>query len=95
MYIGSGTGDPHFTTLDGKYYHFQGEGDFVTLELLPFRPNNPPELILQGRHKVLPMWEGASWHVAIAFGRPDLAFQVSVIHLSKLLVLNGHTLIFS
>lgn len=76
--IGSGTSDPHFATLNGKRYDFQGEGEFVTLELLP---NNPPQFMLQGRQKVFPFegWLPASWHVAVAFGRLDLAFQVSII----------------
>ena len=68
----SGTGDPHFTTFDGKIYHFQGEGDFTALEII-----RPLEFVLQGRHKMYPEWKyQASWHIGIAFGRPDLAFQV-------------------
>ena len=71
----SGQGDPHYATFDRRYYTFNGNGDFTTLEVLP-RDSDVPIFSLQGRLGRVSFW-GVTTHLGLAFGQPDLAFHVS------------------
>lgn len=79
-YTGEGSGDPHFTTFDGFQHHFQGQGEFIILEI-PKEVDVNPRFTLQGEMK---LWcDGCchnlcvTGHTKLAFGREDLAFEVN------------------
>ena len=77
IHAGSGSGDPHYRTFDGRYFDFQGVGDFTILEAQ--RKNIPALFTLQGRLNILPPHNSRyTWHVGLAFGQSDLAFEVSI-----------------
>lgn len=71
----TGYGDPHYTTFDGRYYTFNGDGDFTLLEVLP-EDSDIPVFTLQGRLGRVSFW-GVTTHLGLAFGQPNAAFQVS------------------
>lgn len=78
VFLGSGFGEPHFVTFDGKRFSFNGLEDYTLLEVLP-EFSNVPVFTLQGRLK--PGF-AVSFHAELAFGKPDLAFHVSILHLN-------------
>lgn len=74
--IASGRGDPHYTTFDGRYHTFNGQGEYILLEVLSngSRGDLAPVFTLQGRTE--PSLWPATTHRALAFGSSELAFQV-------------------
>ena len=75
MYAATGSGDPHYTTFDGRYYTFNGFGEFILVEALP-EESNTPVFTLQGRLGRVSIWH-VTTHLSFAFGDPSLAFHVS------------------
>ena len=74
-------GDPHFTTLDGKEFTFNGWGEYT---LARIDLGNGIEFHAQGRTH--PVEEGSSslnatQFVAFAFGRADSKAEVRLSHL--------------
>lgn len=76
-HAGVGWGDPHYDTCDGRRSDFNGQGEFVLLEVLPTSGEMFPVFTLQGRMEHS-MWP-ATTHRGLAFGWPELAFHVSVV----------------
>ena len=74
--VASGFGDPHYTTFDGRYYTFNGFGEFIVMEALS-SGNDTLVFTLQGRTGRA-RWP-ATIHIALAFGHSELAFHVSSI----------------
>ncbi|XP_064384249.1 uncharacterized protein LOC135333252 isoform X3 [Halichondria panicea] len=68
-----GSGDPHYTTLDGTYYTFNGLGNFVLFEALDIT-GETPTLTIQGGLGNVEIWR-ITTHQRIAFGDQNLAFQ--------------------
>lgn len=77
-YTAKGSGDPHYTTFDGRRYTFNGWGEFVLMEALSGSEDNTPAFTLQGRTGMVSFWQ-VTTHLALAFGHSDLAFHVSAI----------------
>ena len=76
MYAGSGTGDPHYWTVDRVYHTFNGRGDFTSLEIR--NDNGTIDFALQGRLGNVRQWR-ITTHQGIAFGNDELAFRVSYL----------------
>ena len=75
FFAARGTGDPHYSSFDGKRFDFQGPGDFVELELLSADGNVMFQI--QSRLYEIPRWKGNTVHLAIALGKPGtLGFEV-------------------
>lgn len=72
IYIAYGHGDPHYTTLDGVYYDFQGEGDFTLFE------TSLSSFLIQGRMIRFDTNNdrAPTWHIGLAFGDDNGAFEV-------------------
>ncbi len=70
--LGIGSGDPHYTTLDGVYYDFQGEGDFLLFE------TSVSSFTIQGRMVQFDIISDhiVTWHISLAFGDNNGAFEV-------------------
>ena len=77
----TGSGDPHYTTFDGRYYTINGFGEFVLLEAL-IESTDIPAFTLQGRLGMVSFWQ-VTTHIALSFGIPSLAFHVSMSLLLK------------
>lgn len=71
---GSGSGDPHYWTFDGRYHTFNGRGEFLLLEALQ-QSNDTLVFVLQGRLDRVSFWR-VTTHVGFAFGHQQLAFHV-------------------
>ena len=74
MFTGSGTGDPHYWTVDKIYHTFNGRGDFTTLEIR--EDDGTIDFTLQARLGNVRSWSMTTHH-GIAFGNEELAFRVS------------------
>lgn len=72
--LATGSGDPHYKTFDGRYYTFNGFGEFILMEALS---QNTPVFTLQGRTGMVSFWR-VTTHLALAFGHSELAFHVSL-----------------
>ena len=71
-----GSGDPHYKTFDwteSSWHHYQGTGDFTLMELHSLNQNT---FYIQGRLGNLFENEEVSWHVGLAIGESDMAFEV-------------------
>ena len=73
--VATGSGDPHYRTFDGRYYTFNGFGEFILMEALS-QDGNTPLFTLQGRTGMVSFWR-VTTHLALAFGHSQLAFHVS------------------
>ena len=78
LHTGQGAGDPHYTTLDQKYFDFMGRGDFVCFELLS-KPHGDVIFQVQSRLYESAPWYGATLHKSLAVGNPNehIGFEVS------------------
>ena len=87
----TGFGGGHYGTLDGRFYDFQAFGDFTTLEVLD---RDVTVFTLQGRkHRLIYC---CAFHQGLAFGQPNLAFQVSkLLSIDVLHVLLSLKLLYS
>ena len=74
MHTGSGTGDPHYWTVDRIYHTFNGRGDFTSLEIR--KEDGTIDFALQARLGNTGPWR-VTLHQGIAFGNDELAFRVS------------------
>ncbi len=72
-----GSGDPHYTTFDGRYFDFNGYGEFILVEASR-RDSKTPVFTLQGRTGQVSFWR-VTTTLALAFGHSDLSFHVSII----------------
>lgn len=72
---GSGSGDPHYLTIDGRYYTFNGYGEFVLLEALS-ETLTETEFTMQGRLASIRQWR-VTTQQSLAFGTSSSAFHVS------------------
>ena len=78
----SGSGDPHYYAFFGRYFDFQGSGDFVLLDVVSLDDEldtGDPIFSIQGRMIEQSPWIGATVHQALAIGDKDNAFQVREI----------------
>ena len=73
--LGTGHGDPHYETFDGREYDFNGMGDFLLLDIRT-PEGDSYEFRLQGRLDRVSFWSVTA-HQALAFGQPGLTFHVS------------------
>ena len=74
VHAATGSGDPHYTTFDGRYYTFNGFGEFVLVEALR-KEGDRPVFTLQGRLGSVSFWR-VTTHLSLAFGDSSLAFHV-------------------
>ncbi len=77
IYTAQGAGDPHYKTFDGRYFDFNGCGDYTMMEALS-RDDGTPVFTLQGRTGRVFFWP-ATTHLALAFGHSNLSYHVSII----------------
>ena len=82
-------GDPHFTTLDGKEFTFNGWGEYTLANIIL----DGSEFLAQGRTH--PVEEGslnATQFVAFAFGRQDSKVEVRLTLLASetMIIVNSH-----
>ena len=68
---GHGLGDPHYKTFDNQYYDFQGNGEYIYVELLDTDGNVIYHV--QGRIGFIPAWNSnrVTGHRSVAFGSPN------------------------
>lgn len=86
--IGTGSGDPHYLTIDGRYYTFNGFGEFVLLEALSENLAET-EYTLQGRLASISRWR-VTTQQSLAFGNSLAAFHVSISMFVHILTLCIH-----
>jgi len=86
---GGGFGDPHFVTLDGKFWTFNGLGEYVLIETIP---SSLIQLTIQGRLS-LPV-EGANATSLTAIGIKDGIKDGSSTQLSCYLDSTNNDVIF-
>ena len=70
--IGWAWGDPHFTTLDGRTYTFNGLGEYVLLRI------DPINFDVQGRMAIITNQSNATFFSAFAFGIVNTTDNVQV-----------------
>ena len=74
--LGTAHGDPHYVTFDGRSFDFNGDGDFLLLNVLT-PEGDSSEFMLQGKLGMVSFWR-VTTHKALAFGQPGLSFHVSI-----------------
>ena len=68
---GHGLGDPHYKSFDNQYFDFQGNGEYIYVEVLDMDGNVMYHV--QGRTGFIPAWGtmAVTGHQSIAFGSPN------------------------
>lgn len=72
--VATGSGDPHYTTFDGRYYTINGFGEFILVEAY-LGGNTEPALTFQGRLGMVSFWR-VTTHIALSYGTDSVAFHV-------------------